>query len=503
MQIIKFFQSLRGKLILTYTLVTVLALLALEILVLFLGMFITSANKGDTRDYLNDVIITLGPKARVYLQPGQENLPGLQAWLEQLRADGYASLPPQYAFDSPAARIVPGEALYVLSVQGKVLAQAPRALNNQVGRQYTPPQNLPEVQTALKRAANSMFDPIRLSTRTSRGDYLLAVPVTQNGNSTPVVGILLVTVAPPVPVLVTFWPLLLGWVGGTALILLIAVAPFGALFGLIMSRGLTRRLKALTSAVDAWGEGDFRPAPTDRSQDEIGYLGRRMRNMAEHIQTLLQTQQELAMMEERNRLARELHDTVKQQTFATLMQVRAARNRLAEDPQASARHLAEAEEIIKASQQELTQIIKELRPAALEGTEPGVIPGLAEALRHYLETWSLHARIPATYQVSGEHELPMPVEQALYRVAQEALSNVARHSRASAVTLELRYEPAQVCLSVRDNGVGFDPKVNHQASFGLLSIRERLDALRGSLLIQSVFEQGTTLQAVVPLEEAY
>ena len=178
----------------------------------------------------------------------------------------------------------------------------------------------------------------------------------------------------------------------TAIGLLLAVAPFGALFGLVMSRGLTRRLAALSAAADAWSEGNFQPCRPDTGADEISLLGRRLRRMAERIQTLLQSQQELAALEERNRLARELHDTVKQQSFATLMQVRAARNLLATEPAAAEQHLAEAEQLIKTSQKELGRLIAELRPAALEGQ------GLADALREYAATWAEHSHIPAVGQ---------------------------------------------------------------------------------------------------------
>ena len=286
-------------------------------------------------------------------------------------------------------------------------------------------------------------------------------------------------------------PIILWVVPLTGLVLLLAVVPFGGLFGFIMSRGLTRRLKALTLAADAWSEGDFSVQPQDRSRDEISYLGMRMRRMAEHVQALLQSQHELALLEERNRLARELHDTVRQETFATLMQVRAAKNLLDSDPAAARERLAEAEELIKATQQELGRVITELRPTALEGQ------GLAGALRDYLATWSQHARIPADLQVQNEQRLPLEIEQTLFRVAQEALSNVARHSRASAVTVWLVFEPDRVILHVVDNGVGFDPAAAG-GGFGLQSMRERMAAIQGYLIVQAAPEGGAVVTASAP-----
>ncbi|TLN04873.1 sensor histidine kinase, partial [bacterium] len=223
--------------------------------------------------------------------------------------------------------------------------------------------------------------------------------------------------------------------------------------------------------------------------------GMRLRNMAERTQNLLHTQQELAILEERNRLARDLHDTVKQQSFATQMQVRAARNLLPGNPAEAAARLAEAEELIKASQQDLGLLISELRPAALEDR------GLTGALRDYLETWQEHSRIPAALQVSGERRLPLAREQALFRVAQEALSNVARHSRASEVTLTLEFQPTLVRLEISDNGVGFEPAQTDGRGFGLESMNARMTELGGWLKVHSTDNQGTRVVAIAPLVE--
>ncbi len=493
---IRFFRSLRGQLILTYTLVTVLALLALEVLalgVLGLGSLLFLSADTNRDSYLNDVVITLAPQARTFLQPGTEDLPGLQAWLEDVAASGAASLPPQYPGDSPIARLAPNQPLYVLSPEGIVLAAAQAEAANPVGQPYTAPDA--DRGQIVERVLEPDFRGWR-HTVDSLGNYYLAMPVPQAYGAPELAGVIVLTVLPPPSQLSWLWPAILRVapaallvVAITAVVLLVAVAPFGALFGLVMSRGLTRRLAALSRAADAWSEGDFSHAPAVGGHDEIGGLGRRLRHMAERIQTLMQSQQQLAALQERNRLARELHDTVKQQSFATLMQVRAARNRLAADPSAAEAHLGEAEQLIKTSQQELGRLIAELRPAALEDQ------GLAGALRTYAATWAEHAHIPASVHVQNERALPLEAEQALYRVAQEALANAARHSRASAVTVRLTYAPDCVTLSIVDNGVGFDPQAP-AAGFGLESMRQRLAALDGRLLVESS-PAGTLVRAEV------
>jgi signal transduction histidine kinase len=549
-RIIAFFQTLRGKLILTYTTVTVLALLALELMILLTAFAFSGGMNSDKLAYLSDVVSVLPPQARIYLQPGAFDQTGLQAWLQATYEGGYASLPPQGLLDSPAAAIVKSEPMYVIAPDGTVLAAAPASALSLVGRKYSPPANVVRSQAILDNALQLELESSRVSAIRPDGNYLMAVAVRQGQGKGPLAAVIIVTVKAPPAVMGNLWPVILGIVIATGFVLLMAVAPFGALFGFIMSRGLTRRLKALTLAADAWSDGDFSVLPQDRAKDEISYLGMRLRRMAEHVQALLQTQQELALLEQRNRLARELHDTVKQETFATLMQVRAAKNLLDQDPAAARQRLEEAEQLIKTSQQELGMIISELRPSALDGQ------GLARALSGYLDTWSQQACIPADIQVQvdnggqrppehpadsvlpvdkggyrtpvhpREPRLPLEVELALFRVAQEALSNVARHSRASAATVRLGFEPNQVTLCIADNGVGLEMKAGGLemkaggltmkaggltmkaggltmkaggSGFGLQSMRDRMTAIQGSLIIQRAPEGGTTVIARAPI----
>ncbi len=488
----KFFHGLRGKLILTYTAVTVLALLALEVLVLIFGLFLTNQLKADLRAYLSDVISLLNPMARVYLQPGEEDIAGLQGWLDDLYDSGKASLDAQGWFDSPAAMIVKSDPMYVLSTDRVVLAQTPRDQYSLVGRTYTPP-DISMSQSVLDNAYEMVVDPLWISTKEPGGGYFMAVPIFVDRNVKTLVGVVVLSVEAPPSMLTTVWPFVVTSIIVTGGLLLIAVAPLGALFGLVMSRGLTRRLRVLTEAADAWGAGDFSVQPQDKARDEISYLAVRMKRMAERVQNLLQSQQELVMLEERNRLARELHDTVKQQTFATLMQVRAAKNLAESNPGESRQHLEEAETLLKTSQQDLSRMIAELRPAALEGQ------GLAEALNKFITNWSQQACIPANLHVQNERRLPLATELTLYRIAQEALANVARHSRASEVNVQLTYGLDQATLTISDNGVGFDPhKLPKGAGFGLVSMQERLAVIGGWAVIDSGKDRGTTVTVVAP-----
>ena len=194
------------------------------------------------------------------------------------------------------------------------------------------------------------------------------------------------------------------------------------------------------------------------------------------------------MAEERNRLARELHDSVKQQVFATIMQLGAARVLLERDPNAARVHLLEAEQLAQQSGAELSLLIDELRPVALGDK------GLAAAIQAYAADWSRQSKIGADVRARGAGTLAPSAEHALVRVTQEALANVARHSHASAVTLDLDLAADAVTLTIADNGCGFDASTASRG-VGLDSMRERLEALGGRLRVESKLGAGTTIEA--------
>lgn len=172
----RFFQSLRGRLTLTYTMVTVLALLALEIFALVLLLLISGSINTDHQEYFSDIVITLSPQARAYLQPGKEDLPGLQVWLDDVYAGGYASLNPQYFGDSPAAKIVTSDPMVVLGPDGTVLAQTPAGENSLVGRKFSPP-DLRGSQDVLNRAFSGMYSGPQLVLKMPNGKYWMIAPV--------------------------------------------------------------------------------------------------------------------------------------------------------------------------------------------------------------------------------------------------------------------------------------------------------------------------------------
>jgi len=165
-----------------------------------------------------------------------------------------------------------------------------------------------------------------------------------------------------------------------------------------------------------------------------------------------------------------------------------------QDPAAAEGRLAEVERLVGEAQRELTALIGELRPAALANK------GLAPALREYCDDWSRRTGIAADVRVQGEQPASLEVEQALFRVAQEALANVARHSGATSVEVRLSWEPQALLLTITDNGSGFDAVAAAGKGVGLQSMRERVEAIGGTLALRAApGGPGARVEACAPL----
>ena len=279
----------------------------------------------------------------------------------------------------------------------------------------------------------------------------------------------------------------------TVVLFAIIASFFGSFFGLLTARGLTRRMLRLTSAADAWSQGDFAVTARDASSDELGQLARDLNRMAEQLQNLLRDRQQLAVIEERNRLARELHDSVKQQMFALTMLIGSAQLEVDEHSEAK-RILGEAERIVSSAQQEMSALIQALRPVALANKD------LAVALRELCREWERRNGIVCAVTVPEALTMTPEAEQQVFRVVQEALANIAKHSGATRVEVYATDEQGVLALRIRDNGSGFDVARANGRGLGLSSMRERVAELGGTLTIASA-AGGTSIKARVPLNQ--
>ncbi|HZM24882.1 MAG TPA: two-component regulator propeller domain-containing protein [Anaerolineales bacterium] len=208
---------------------------------------------------------------------------------------------------------------------------------------------------------------------------------------------------------------------------------------------------------------------------------------------LFEQTKDLAVMEERSRLARDLHDSAKQKAFAALAQLGTARGILNGNGHSVAIHLNEAENLVSDVIQELTFLVQEIYPIALQEK------GLATALREYIFEWENRNDSTAKLSIRNERRLPLEIEQAIYRVTQESLANVARHSKASRVDIALVYNTDSVQLSLADDGCGFDADVKSHG-MGLRSIRERVSSVHGVAQIQSAPGHGTRILVQIPVK---
>jgi signal transduction histidine kinase len=228
----------------------------------------------------------------------------------------------------------------------------------------------------------------------------------------------------------------------------------------------------------------------------VAYLATRQRQQHEALEAAHQQLQrqaalseELAASRERNRLARDLHDTLAHSLAGLVVELEAVSTLFDLDPEATRAELSKAQGLARAGLQEARQAIRDLRES------PAQDLGLAPALRQLLSDFGGRTGLQtqAEFAVSGaDPALPPETSDALYRIAQEALSNVARHAQASRVSLRLEANGGALGLTVTDDGVGFEPDQTPQADcYGLMGMRERADMVNGTLWIESQPGKGT------------
>ncbi len=464
------FRQLRGKLTLSYTLTSVVAFLLVEVIAIGVVFWYIGVN---TSNFVMSNLKQDAVQAAPYFVNGSPDSEALTAWLRGINSTvvNQSLLPFHPIF------------LAVVDTQGQTIAS--------VGTHAVPPATPIQARLSPQDRAHlsAVLDDVKGATSTagqaSDGTLLAITPIV--GSRGNVEGALVVKIAQPSRL--QQFADFLRLITLTVIIVTIIAVLAGMVFGYLTALGLTRRLKELSVAADRWSRGDFSALAYDASEDELGQVARQLNRMAEQLQNLLQARQELATLEERNRLARDLHDSVKQQVFAVAMQIGATKVLLKRDVAAAEVRLNDAEKLVRQAQQELTSLIRELRPVALEGK------GLVAALRELGTQWEQQTDIVANLRVESTQTLPLPVEEAVFRVAQEALANVARHSKATLVHMLLTTTEDTLTLSVVDNGQGFDTARQGFLGVGLLSMQERMKALGGDVQVESAPGKGTRIIA--------
>ena len=202
----------------------------------------------------------------------------------------------------------------------------------------------------------------------------------------------------------------------------------------------------------------------------------------------------LAALEERQRLARDLHDSVSQTLFSASVVAEAALRSLKIDPSRIEPMLLRLHRLNSGALAEMRVLLLELRPAALESV------ALEDLLKQLIASARSRRKIHIGLRIFECPDMPLPIKEAIYRITQEALNNVLKHSRATRVEITLRCpgDDSPIDLVIQDNGIGFDPAAQKAASMGVLIMQERTEGLGGSFSMESQDGQGVRIHASIP-----
>jgi PAS domain S-box-containing protein len=200
-----------------------------------------------------------------------------------------------------------------------------------------------------------------------------------------------------------------------------------------------------------------------------------------------------AALEERQKLARELHDSVSQALYGISLGVETARELLDRDPKEAVEPLDYSLSLAEAGMAEMRALIFELRPESLK------MEGLVAALEKQAAAIEARYRLRVRAELCVEPEAPLEAKEAVYRIAQEALHNIVKHARARNVEINMKCDPDWIKLDISDDGTGFDGQKEFPGHLGLRSMRERASRLGGTLRVQSAPGSGTRIWARIPL----
>ncbi len=285
------------------------------------------------------------------------------------------------------------------------------------------------------------------------------------------------------------------------------VAATGGVYGYWTSSKTTRRLEQIREVMLSLEKGNLSRTVPLLGEDEIGRLGEQLNQITKKWEEQVTTLQRLssnnaqlaqkakysAIVEERQRLARELHDAVSQQLFAISMTATAVGRTLDKDFDKAQRQIYLIEEMASVAQSEMRALLLHLRPVHLEGKR--LSEGLVELLQE------LRAKVPMeiSWELAEDIRLPKGIEDHLFRIVQEAMSNALRHSKANRLEIKLTQPGDTIRLSIRDDGVGFKLDEKKHASYGIVTMKERVNEIGGSFNIITAPDKGTRIEIRVPI----
>lgn len=290
----------------------------------------------------------------------------------------------------------------------------------------------------------------------------------------------------------------IGWWLIISAVVLVLLVPVGALFGLLTTRKLIRRIQWLAEGATAVAGGDLQFRVPAAGRDEVGRLEEGFNQMASQLEAAVRAERAAAGAQarrgERARIARELHDSISQDLFSSSLLAGALRKALPDGSQSHGQAQS-LERALENTMREMRALLLELRPVILEDA------GLVPALRELCKAYEARLGIGISADIS-DLVLEPDAEHVVLRVAQEALGNAARHAEAHAISLNVTSGEDYVTVRVCDDGRGFDPaRLEERHGMGIELMRERVTEFGGTLEVRSLPGKGTDVRVYVPLRE--
>ncbi len=276
-----------------------------------------------------------------------------------------------------------------------------------------------------------------------------------------------------------FLILALNWV-------IICSVPIGIACGIVAARYVTKQLQKMNEVTESWRQGHFEARIELPNDDVLTRHSQHLNDMAQDLEMYLNLKENLAVSDERNRVARELHDTVKQKLFALGLQLATAKAKPAV-MDAAGEHVLEAETITREAQHDLMEIITQLRPAGTNGTS------LYDRISMIAEDSKRRFGVEVEINYSDSIQFNATTEHHVLRIVQESLMNAVRHGKANHIVVTGKIYGKTASLTIADDGEGFDAK-QKTGGFGITSMRDRVrDLPNGKFEISSAAGSGTTI----------
>ncbi|MBN8209352.1 sensor histidine kinase [Bacillus sp. NTK071] len=294
------------------------------------------------------------------------------------------------------------------------------------------------------------------------------------------------------------------------IVTMIIVLIVGSYFSYKNTSSVKDRLEDLSMHIKSLSKGKFSERVEMAEKDEIGTISEELNELAEKLQKQVTSLQNLAnqkadladqargaaIIEERQRLARDLHDAVSQQLFALNMMSSAALKVMDRDMETAKTQMIDVADLASKAQVEMRALLLHLRPVHLSDDT------LGDGIEKLIQELQKKSGVDFHLLLDQLPELSKGIEDNLFRIVQESLGNALRHADASDIHITCKLKNNQLLLQIKDNGTGFTMEHDRKGAYGLGSMQERCDEIGSQLSIVSRIEEGTLVEVRVPMEDS-